>query len=52
MYCHNITKITKFQINILNIEYIFTNSNLLVGNWILSPIGDILHYYLFVHYYL
>ena len=37
MHCHNITLITKFQINIFNIEYVITNNHLGVGNRRLSP---------------
>ena len=38
MHCHNITQITKFQINILNIEYVITTNHLGVSNMRLSPI--------------
>ena len=37
MYCHNITLIIKVQINILNIEYVITNSYAGVGNRRRSP---------------
>ena len=37
MHCHNITLITKFYINIINIEYLLKNNHLGVGNQGLSP---------------
>ena len=37
IHCHNIIIITKFQINIFNIEYVITNNHLGVGNRRLSP---------------
>ena len=40
IHFHNITLITKFQINIFNIEYVITNNHLGVGNRGLSPICD------------
>ena len=41
MCCHNITLIIKFQINIINIEQVITNSHARVGNWRLPFIYDI-----------
>ena len=43
MYCHNSILITKFQIIILNIEYVITNSHL--GSIIGALPGFTLFYY-------
>ena len=53
--------IIKYQINILNIEYVVTTNHLLVGNWIMYPntFLDIKHlknryiiYFIYIYIYI